>query len=98
MTGRQYTYSEARDAANYIARSLLSMGLRKGDVVALVAPNYPESILTFLGILEADLIITTVNPYYTAGESIFQHLTRASYQSPAFTRNTDVVACYNTVV
>lgn len=68
VTGREYTYSEARDAANYIARSLLSMGLRKGDVVALVAPNYPESILAFLGIVEADLIITTVNPYYTAEE------------------------------
>ena len=74
------------------------MGLRKGDVVALVAPNYPESILAFLGIVEADLIITTVNPYYTAGESIFQHFTRGFYQSPVFTRNTDVVAWYNAVV
>ncbi|KOC66391.1 putative 4-coumarate--CoA ligase 3 [Habropoda laboriosa] len=68
VTGRKYTYSETRDASNYIARSLINMGLRKGDVVALVAPNYPESILGFLGILEANLVVTTVNPFYTRDE------------------------------
>ena len=70
MTGRKYTYSEARDATNYVARSLINMGLRKGDVVALVTPNYPEAILSAIGILEADLIATTVNPTYTSSEYI----------------------------
>lgn len=46
------------------------MGLRKGDVVALVTPNYPEAILGAIGILEADLIATTVNPTYTSSEYI----------------------------
>ncbi|XP_015428610.1 PREDICTED: 4-coumarate--CoA ligase 2-like isoform X2 [Dufourea novaeangliae] len=68
VTGRKYTYSQARDAANYIGRSLLNIGLRKGDTVALIAPNYPESVLAFLGILEAELIVTTVNPFYTPYE------------------------------
>lgn len=68
VTGRKYTYSEARDATNYIARSLINMGLRKGDVVALITPNYPEAFLGAIGILEADLIITTVNPAYTSNE------------------------------
>lgn len=68
VTGRKYTYSQARDAANYIARSLLNLGLRKGDVVALISPNYPETILALLGSLEADLIVTTVNPFYTPEE------------------------------
>ncbi|XP_043523649.1 4-coumarate--CoA ligase 1-like [Frieseomelitta varia] len=68
VTGRKYTYSEARDATNYIARSLINMGLRKSDVVALITPNYPEAILSAIGILEADLIATTVNPNYTSNE------------------------------
>ncbi|XP_076643956.1 uncharacterized protein LOC143354090 [Halictus rubicundus] len=68
VTGRNYTYSQARDAANYIARSLLNIGLRKGDVVALISPNYPEAILALLGSMEADLVTTTVNPYYTPEE------------------------------
>ncbi|XP_033332021.2 uncharacterized protein LOC117223704 [Megalopta genalis] len=67
-TGRKYTYSQARDASNYIARSILNMGLRKGDVVALISPNYPETVLALLGILEADLTVTTVNPFYTPEE------------------------------
>ncbi|XP_053982458.1 uncharacterized protein LOC128878350 [Hylaeus volcanicus] len=68
VTGRRYTYSEARDAANYIARSLQNSNLKKGDVVALITPNYPEAILAFLGILEADITITTINPAYTPAE------------------------------
>ncbi|XP_033346249.1 4-coumarate--CoA ligase 1-like [Bombus vosnesenskii] len=68
VTGRKYTYSEAKDATNYIGRSLINMGLRKGDVVALISPNYPEAILGTIGILEADLIVTTVNPTYTSDE------------------------------
>ncbi|XP_076241582.1 uncharacterized protein LOC143183762 [Calliopsis andreniformis] len=68
VTGRRYTYSEARDAANYVGRSLLNMGLKKGDVVALIAPNYPDTILSFLGMLEADIVVTTVNPFYTVEE------------------------------
>lgn len=44
------------------------MGLKKGDLVALVAPNYPETILAAVGVLEADLILTTMNPTYTIEE------------------------------
>lgn len=46
------------------------MGLKKGDVVALISPNYPEAVLGLLGAMEADLLVTTVNPFYTPGESI----------------------------
>lgn len=68
ITGTKYTYAKARDASNYIARSLRNMGLKKGDLVALVAPNYPETILAAVGVLEADLILTTMNPTYTIEE------------------------------
>lgn len=44
------------------------MDLKKGDVVALVAPNMPDAIIGFLGILSGGLIVTTMNPYYTVGE------------------------------
>ncbi|CAD6239526.1 GSCOCG00008732001-RA-CDS [Cotesia congregata] len=68
ITGRKYTYAEARDSANYIARSLINMGLKNGDIVALILPNLPESPISFLGILEAGLVCTTVNPLYTVDE------------------------------
>ena len=47
------------------------MGLKPGDVVASILPNLPESALTFFGCIEAGIIITTVNPIYTAGKSNF---------------------------
>lgn len=72
VTGRKYKYAEARDATNFVAKSLLNMGLKRDDVVAVIAPNYPESVLAFLGILEAQLIVTTVNPFYTVGEIAYQ--------------------------
>ncbi|XP_015177887.1 PREDICTED: 4-coumarate--CoA ligase 1-like [Polistes dominula] len=68
ITGRKYTYSQARDATNYIARSLRNLNFKEGDVIALIAPNLPEWSLAFLGILEAGLIVTTINPQYTIEE------------------------------
>ncbi|KAL2714899.1 putative 4-coumarate--CoA ligase 1 isoform X1 [Vespula squamosa] len=68
ITGRKYTYGQARDAANYVARSLRNLKFVEGDVIALIAPNLPEWALAFLGILEAGLVVTTINPYYTVGK------------------------------
>lgn len=68
ITGRKYTYSQARDATNYIARSLRNLNFKEGDIIALIAPNLPEWSLAFLGILEAGLIVTTVNPQYKIEE------------------------------
>lgn len=68
VTGRKYTYVEARDSANYVARSLRNMGLRQGDVVAVILPNLPETPIALLGAVESGLIVTSVNPIYTPDE------------------------------
>ncbi|XP_043288608.1 4-coumarate--CoA ligase 1 [Venturia canescens] len=68
ITGRKYTYAQSRDAANYVARSLHSLGLQEGDIVALISPNAPESAIAFLGVLEAGMAVTTINPSYTVEE------------------------------
>nr|XP_050856711.1 uncharacterized protein LOC127066709 isoform X1 [Vespula vulgaris] len=72
VTGRKYTYGQARDAANYVARSLRNLKFAEGDIIALIAPNLPEWALAFLGILEAGLVVTTINPYYTVEEITMQ--------------------------
>nr|XP_012229595.1 PREDICTED: 4-coumarate--CoA ligase 1-like isoform X2 [Linepithema humile] len=68
INGKKYTYAQAKDATSYIGRSLRNIGLKKGDVVALVAPNYPDTVLGCLGILSGELVVTTMNPLYTADE------------------------------
>lgn len=46
------------------------LNLQHGDVVALVMPNRPESALAVLGILEAGLTVTSMNPMYTSGKRL----------------------------
>ncbi|CAL1685815.1 unnamed protein product [Lasius platythorax] len=68
IIGKKYTYAQAKDATNYIGRSLRNIGLKEGDMIALVAPNFPDTVLGLLGSLSGGLIVTTMNPYYTADE------------------------------
>lgn len=68
VNGKKYTFAQAKDATSYIGRSLRNIGLKKGDVVAVVAPNLPDTVLGFLGSLSGGLVVTTVNPMYTADE------------------------------
>ncbi|XP_014486259.1 PREDICTED: probable 4-coumarate--CoA ligase 3 [Dinoponera quadriceps] len=68
VSGKKYTFAQAKDASYYIGRSLHNIGLKKGDVVALVTPNLPDAVLSFLGILSGGFICTTMNPQYIADE------------------------------
>ncbi|XP_072757261.1 probable 4-coumarate--CoA ligase 1 isoform X2 [Anoplolepis gracilipes] len=77
INGKKYTYAQAKDATNYIGRSLRNIGLKEGDVIALVAPNFPDAILSFLGGLSGGLVITPMNPNYTVDE-ISKQMLRAN--------------------
>ncbi|XP_011063256.1 PREDICTED: 4-coumarate--CoA ligase 1-like [Acromyrmex echinatior] len=74
INGKKYTFAQAKDATSYIGRSLQNIGLKKGDVVALVAPNFPDTVLSCLGISSGGFIVTTINPMYTAEEMMIQLL------------------------
>jgi len=68
VSGRSYTYTEARSLARSFGSGLLRLGGQPGDVVAIVLPNLPEYPIIFMGASEAGFVITTLNPTYTAGE------------------------------
>ena len=67
-SGSKLTFTEARSLARAFANGLLRLGASKGDVLAIVMPNCPDYIVTFLGASEAGLVVTTLNPVYTAHE------------------------------
>nr|CAH7765011.1 unnamed protein product [Callosobruchus chinensis] len=68
-TGRKYSYLEVRSKARNLSKYLIKkLKLQKGDVVAILSPNVPEYMITCLGILEAGLVITSMNPIYTVEE------------------------------
>nr|XP_027211375.1 4-coumarate--CoA ligase-like [Penaeus vannamei] len=68
VTGRKYTYSQLVDGASRWAGMLTKMGMKKGDVLAVVMPNCPEYPIVLLGTLMAGVVVSTVNSNYTAGE------------------------------
>jgi acyl-CoA synthetase (AMP-forming)/AMP-acid ligase II len=71
VSGQKYTYAQAKDACHYISRSLYNIGLKKGDVIALVGPNYPDTILGLLGSIMGGFVVTTMNPQYMAGKLFY---------------------------
>ena len=59
---------QVREQALEVARSLVALGLGKGDVVSVVLPNCLEYPAIVLGCLYLGLTVSPANPGYTAHE------------------------------
>lgn len=71
-TKRKYTYGEINRKSKTLAKALRKlMKLNDGDVVAVILTNIPEYPVADLGILRANLIITTFSPIFTSGKIDF---------------------------
>ncbi|MFC4022601.1 long-chain-fatty-acid--CoA ligase [Oceanobacillus longus] len=61
-------YTESKKMANY----LQSLGVRKGDKVAIMLPNCPQAVISYYGSLMAGAIVVQTNPLYTERELEYQ--------------------------
>jgi long-chain acyl-CoA synthetase len=66
--GKRLSYSEMEKLSDAFANALVALGVEKGDRVALLLPNSPQSIITQLGVWKAGGIATPINPLYTEHE------------------------------
>ena len=66
--GRRLSYSELERLSDAFANALVVFGIKKGDRVALLLPNSPQSIITQLGVWKAGGIAAPINPLYTERE------------------------------
>ena len=66
--GPTYTYRRWWDAVNGMARALQGEGVRKGDMIAIYAPNSCEYAVALHGALLAGATVTTLNPLYRERE------------------------------
>ncbi|KAA1185805.1 long-chain fatty acid--CoA ligase [Rhizobium tropici] len=66
--GKSITYRELNTQTRKIAAWLQSLGLQKGDRVAVMMPNVLQNPVTVYGILRAGLVVVNVNPLYTPRE------------------------------
>ena len=70
------TYSQFRDDVDTFARSLIAMGVKPGDHVAIWATNVPQWYLTFWSTVKIGAVLVTVNTGYKIHEA--EYLLRQS--------------------
>ncbi len=66
--GRDISYDEADEVSSRFASALLSLGLKKGDRVAIFMPNIPQLVFGYFGVLKAGGVVVLCNPIYTERE------------------------------
>ncbi len=62
------SYQEFDDITDRMAYGLEKMGINKGDHVAVLHPNSPQSLLSYFAIIKAGGIVVPINSLYTARE------------------------------
>ena len=70
--GKEMTYKELYESALKFSVYLKEIGLEKGDRVAIMLPNCPQSVIGFFGTLMAGGIVVQTNPLYMERELAYQ--------------------------
>ena len=70
--GARISYGQLQEHAIRLAAGLQSLGLSKGDRVALMMPNCPQFVIAYFGALRAGGIVTATSSMYTAREIVHQ--------------------------
>jgi long-chain acyl-CoA synthetase len=69
--GAPMSASALEQLSNALGAALIARGVNKGDRVALVLPNSPQSFIALFGIWKAGGIAVPINPLYTESELDF---------------------------
>src|SRR5690625_1408464 len=70
--GKNISYEEFYQSSLKFANYLRSLGIEKGDRVAIMLPNCPQSAIAYFGILYSGAIVVQTNPLYTERELKYQ--------------------------
>ncbi len=66
--GKDVTYAQTDSLSQAFGAYLQSLGLARGDRVAVMMPNVPQYPVVVAAILRAGLVLVNINPLYTARE------------------------------
>ncbi len=66
--GATTSYAELERRSDRFASGLISLGVKRGDRVAIALPNCPQFLIAELGAWKAGAIVCPVNPTYTDRE------------------------------
>lgn len=70
--GKELTYKELYESSLKFANYLRSLGIEKGDRVAVMLPNCPQAVIAYYGTMYAGGIVVQTNPLYTERELQYQ--------------------------
>lgn len=70
--GQRYSFADVRKEVHLASRRLASLGLAKGDTVALWLPNRPEFLWYWLGAAQLGLIAVFLNTRLKQAEFMYQ--------------------------
>ncbi len=66
--GYDMTYSELDEAINRFSVGLKSLGVKRGDRVAIYMENCPQFVISYFGVLQAGGIVVSLNPMFKHAE------------------------------
>src|SRR5947208_1155643 len=70
--GRRISYRQLNTLTDRFAQALVSLGVRKGERVALMLPNCPQAVIGYFGALKAGAWVVATNPLYLGLEIAHQ--------------------------
>ena len=70
--GKKMTYQQLWQHICQFAAVLYSLGVRKGDRVAVMLPNAPQTVISYYATLKLGAIVVMINPMYTERELAHQ--------------------------
>ncbi|MEO1047989.1 MAG: long-chain fatty acid--CoA ligase [Pseudomonadota bacterium] len=70
--GRTYSYGEIQRDAERFAKSLIAMGVEKGDRIGLFLPNVPIYASAYYGAMMAGAVVVNFSPLYSVEELAWQ--------------------------
>ena len=76
--GQEWTYGDVRLWSAKLANALVSLGVGKGDRVAIQAPKSPHFLFLYLACLRVGAVILPLNTDYTPREVSYFQIGRAS--------------------
>ena len=71
-----YTYQDIYNQVNQVGNALISRGVAMEQRVAIILPDIPEFIISWLAVVKIGAVVNTLNPLYPADDypPYFKHL------------------------
>lgn len=66
--GKEMTYTEVYEQAKRFANQLKTLGVQKGDRVAIMLANCPQAVISYYGALMLGAVVVQTNPLYVERE------------------------------